>query len=227
MAVTPVSSLVLMRILESAPRRYDAGMELLTFGVAARSRRDAAGRAALVPGARILEIGCGTGALTSLLLRDGASVLAIDEAPEMLDIAAQRLGAPKDQPRLVLQEKAAAEIDGLEPASFDVVTAAFALSEMSASERAYVLGQAARLLVDGGRLVLVDETLPRTGLARFLFGLLRLPLSVLAWVLAGRTSSPLPRPEAELAAAGLSAVHERSYLFGTIGLFEARKGAGA
>ena len=60
MAATPVSSLVLMRILESAPGRYDAGMEILTFGVAARSLRDAAGRAALVPGARILEIGCGT-----------------------------------------------------------------------------------------------------------------------------------------------------------------------
>jgi SAM-dependent methyltransferase len=44
----------------------------------------------LSPGSRVLDLGCGTGLLTSLLAADGFSVIGIDRSERMLDIAARR-----------------------------------------------------------------------------------------------------------------------------------------
>jgi ubiquinone/menaquinone biosynthesis C-methylase UbiE len=52
-----------MRLLESAPLRYDAGMRLLTLGELSRIHDALAEAAVEAPGARVLEIGCGTGAV--------------------------------------------------------------------------------------------------------------------------------------------------------------------
>jgi demethylmenaquinone methyltransferase/2-methoxy-6-polyprenyl-1,4-benzoquinol methylase len=90
-----MSSLALMRWLEGSPERYDAGMRTLTFGRV--ERLHAAVAMAAVPddeaGVRVLEIGCGTGAVTALLVSRGAAVTALDQAPEMLEQAKARLGA--------------------------------------------------------------------------------------------------------------------------------------
>jgi ubiquinone/menaquinone biosynthesis C-methylase UbiE len=53
-----------MRLLESAPARYDAGIRALTFGKADQVRDALAEAAVPSPGARVLEIGCGTGSVT-------------------------------------------------------------------------------------------------------------------------------------------------------------------
>jgi demethylmenaquinone methyltransferase/2-methoxy-6-polyprenyl-1,4-benzoquinol methylase len=50
-----------MRILESAPGRYDAGMRLLTFWSIDRAYDRLATHVGA--GVRVLDIGCGTGAL--------------------------------------------------------------------------------------------------------------------------------------------------------------------
>ena len=63
-----MSSLALMRFLERAPERYDAGMRLLTLGRVARLHAAVAEAAAPAPGARVLEIGCGTGAVTVVVV---------------------------------------------------------------------------------------------------------------------------------------------------------------
>jgi magnesium-protoporphyrin O-methyltransferase len=44
-------------------------------------------------GARILDAGCGTGAMTAELAKRGADVVAVDIAPQLIDIAKQRLPA--------------------------------------------------------------------------------------------------------------------------------------
>ena len=49
--------------------------------------------AALVPGQRVLEIGCGVGFGTAALAQRGLAVLALDALPECLEMTRQRLAA--------------------------------------------------------------------------------------------------------------------------------------
>ena len=49
--------------------------------------------ASLVPGKRVLEIGCGVGFGTQALLARGLTVLAIDSLPECLQVSAERASA--------------------------------------------------------------------------------------------------------------------------------------
>ena len=115
-----MSSLALMRLLESAPDRYDAGMRAITLGRVTRLHAAVAAAAATHPEMRILEIGCGTGAVTERLVDLGAQVTALDQSPEMLERAQQRLAnAPRDAVRWL--ERTASEIDALPEASFDAV----------------------------------------------------------------------------------------------------------
>lgn len=48
--------------------------------------------ASLVPGSRVLEIGCGLGFATQALVARGLSVMAIDTLPECLALTRQRVG---------------------------------------------------------------------------------------------------------------------------------------
>ena len=219
-----MSSLVLMRILESAPARYDTGMRLLSLGAWAQRHEALAERAAPEPGRRILELGCGTGALTARLLERGARVVALDQNPEMLDQARTRLG-DSVAGKLELHECTAAEIDRFGEAQFDAVAASLVLSEMSADERNYVLRRAARALRPGGVLVVADEVRPRRAWQRCLHALLRTPLALITWLVTGRLSRPVPDLGAEVSAAGLRLREERRSRLGTYALVVAERTA--
>jgi demethylmenaquinone methyltransferase/2-methoxy-6-polyprenyl-1,4-benzoquinol methylase len=213
-----------MRWLERAPSRYDAGMRLLTLGRAARCQ-DALARVAVEkPAARILEIGCGTGALTVRLVARGATVLAVDQNPAMLEQARARLAAepPERAARVEWVERSAAEIDGLPAAGFDAVVASFAFSEMSAGERAFVLRAVRERLRAGGRLLIVDEVRPRGAPLRAVHALLRAPQALLGWLLAGSVSRPIPDLAGEIAAAGLRVESETRWLGDGLALVVAR-----
>lgn len=139
-----MSSLALMRWLEGSPERYDAGMRALTFGRVTKLHTAVADAAVMNHGDRILEIGCGTGSVTALLLERGAQITAIDQAPEMIEQATARLGAVAD--RVDWLEQTASEIDKLPQDQFDAVVLCLCLSDMSASERGFVLREAANRL---------------------------------------------------------------------------------
>jgi len=49
-------------------------------------------RGGLVPGSRVLEVGCGTGKLTELLAAHGLVVDAVDPGPNMVEVARKRVG---------------------------------------------------------------------------------------------------------------------------------------
>jgi demethylmenaquinone methyltransferase/2-methoxy-6-polyprenyl-1,4-benzoquinol methylase len=211
-----------MRWLEGSPERYDAGMRVLTLGRITDLHRAVADAAITRPGNRILEIGCGTGSVTTLLLERGAQVTAIDQAPEMLEIATERVGAASAD-RVEWLEQTAAEIDKLPRDHFDAVVICLCLSDMSASERAFVLREAALRLAPGGRLVAADEVRPAGGWRRVLQTLWRIPQAALGWLLVGSVSRPLPDLAGEILAAGLHVCDERGWLMGSLSLVVAER----
>jgi demethylmenaquinone methyltransferase/2-methoxy-6-polyprenyl-1,4-benzoquinol methylase len=218
--------LALMRWLEAAPERYDAGMRLLTLGRAEAAHAYVAAAAAR-PGAQVLEIGCGTGALTERLAAAGAQVIAIDQNPEMLERARARLAEAGLSDRVTLIERTAAESDALPAASQDAVVSTFALSEMSRDERLHLLRQARRLLRPDGVLVLADEVVPQRTFQRWLHRLLRAPQALFGWLLVGSVSHPVPDLAAELAQTGFRVrAHEHWLLGGLEGIVAEPAGPG-
>lgn len=214
-----MSSLALMRWLEASPQRYDAGMNALTFGRVALLHAAAVAAAVRKPGDRVLEIGCGTGTVTEQLVQRGAQVVAIDQSPEMLEVAKTRVASADVEWR----EQTAAEIDKLPKGAFDAVILSLCLSDMSSSERRFVLEESAERLNAGGVVVVADEVKAPSGWRRALQLLWRGPQAALAWLLVGSISRPVPDVEAELQDAKLAIAHEERWMFGTLGLFVARR----
>ena len=128
-----MSTLALMRLLESAPARYDVGMRALSLGKVDQIRDALAEAAVRSQGARVLEIGCGTGAVTERLIARGALVTAVDQNPEMIERARARL-AHSSHDAITFVERTASEIDAFPQGSFDAVVASLSLSERSYQE---------------------------------------------------------------------------------------------
>ncbi len=212
-----MSSLALMRPLESAPCRYDAGMRALTLGRVEQVRDALAEAAAPSPGARVLEIGCGTGAVTERLVARGARVTAIDQNAEMIERARARLAhSPADAVTFV--ERTASEIDAFPQGSFDAVVASLSLSEMSPQERMFVLRCAMRALRPGGLIAIGDEVRARSFIKRAFQIVVRGPQAALGWLLVGSVSSPIPDLAAEVASAGFVLRSEHRWLFETLAI---------
>lgn len=204
-----MSTYVYMKILESAPERYDRGLRLLTFGRVAKMY-DAVAEAVAPPGTtpRVLEIGCGTGNLTQRLAERGAQVTGVDINPDMLAVARAKLDGRGGQVELV--EMAAVEIrERLPAASFDVVAATLVLSEMSPEEQAYVLEAAHDVLRPGGRIVVADEVRPNSLGGRLAHALVRWPLAVLTYAVTQTSTSTVRDLVGVVRAAGFHIVEER------------------
>lgn len=153
-------------------------------------------------GARVLELGCGTGGVTSRLVRRGALVTAVDWSKPMLKIARQR--AP--QADFIQSELTEYQPQG----EFDIVLLAFVLHELEPQERARALAVATRAVSSTGRVAVVDHAVPETGLmAKSMFRFVHAfePPSVSAWA---RSNF-----EPELVAAGLRPYRSATLAQGT------------
>jgi demethylmenaquinone methyltransferase/2-methoxy-6-polyprenyl-1,4-benzoquinol methylase len=202
-----MSTYVLMRILESAPRRYELGLRLLTFGRLDRAYDRLASH--VDSGQQALDIGCGTSALTRRAARRGAHVKGIDVNAEMLAIAAQETRKAGLEETVELVEMGVAELDGEKPESYDVVMTGLCFSELSADELTYTLDQVWRLLKPGGLLLVADEVKPENPLARILQSLVRAPLVALTYITTQQTTHAIERLPERLAEAGLRIVSQR------------------
>lgn len=190
-----------MKILESAPTRYDRAIRMLTFG-----RLDNAyNRLTSYIGneQRVLDLGCGTGALTLRAAQKGAHVVGIDINPGMLEIARKRAKAEGLEPDIELREMGVAELDGEEPASFDVVMSGLCFCELTEEELSYALKETKRILKPGGLLLIADEVKPRKGAKRLLTWLIRLPLLVITYVLTQTTTHAVRNLPEKIEQAGL------------------------
>jgi len=216
-------SYVFMKVLESAPRRYDLGIRLLSLGRISRVHREMAERG-VSDGKRALDIGCGTGSLAIACARRGAQVTGIDISPHMLDIARRKVEQAELADSITLLQMSAIELDErFEPQSFDTIMSSLTFSELSDDEQRFVLRQCHRLLKDGGRLIIADETVPPSWPRRLLHLLVRLPLVVLTYVLTQTTTRAVAHLESKIADAGFEIEWASASLLGDFKIISAIK----
>jgi ubiquinone/menaquinone biosynthesis C-methylase UbiE len=220
-----MSTYVLMRVLESAPRRYELGMRLLTLGRLDRVYDRLAGY--VEPEQRVLDVGCGTGSLSVRAARRGAMVRGIDVSPEMLAMARDRVREEHLEDEIELVEMGVAELDAEPADAYDAVTSGLCLSELSEDEVSYCLDQIARVLRPGGQLLIADEVRPRNPVARVLRALIRAPLVILTYLITQQTTHALAKLPERVAAAGLSPTTVTRSRIGGLGLCVAAKPGGA
>jgi ubiquinone/menaquinone biosynthesis C-methylase UbiE len=220
-----MSTYVLMRILECAPRRYELGIRLLTLGRLDKAYDRLASR--IERGQHVLDLGCGTGALTLRAAQRGAEVKGIDINAQMLEIAGQRVRKEGLTETVDLVEMGVAEIDSEEAQSYDIVTSGLCLSELSRDEVTYCLKEVARILREGGLLLIADEIKPQGFVKRLIYALIRVPLAVLTYVITQQTTHPASNLSVKLREAGFSIVSVHLNSLGNFGEFVAQKPTGA
>ncbi|MFP4081430.1 MAG: class I SAM-dependent methyltransferase [Candidatus Aminicenantes bacterium] len=118
-----------MKLLESRPRRYDQGIRLLTRGRLDKAYDDLT--SLINQGDRVLDLGCGTGALTLRAAARGARVKGIDINPRMLDAARSRAEKAGLASSVECVEMGAAELDKEKEKSYDAVMSGLFFSELS------------------------------------------------------------------------------------------------
>jgi demethylmenaquinone methyltransferase / 2-methoxy-6-polyprenyl-1,4-benzoquinol methylase len=138
--------------------RYDLVNGLLSLGLDGRWRKRAAASAGAGPGARVLDLGCGTGELGAELAGRGARVIGVDVSGEMLLLARRRFGR-----RLSLVQGSAFSLpfaDG----SLDAAVSGFVLRNLD--DLAGAFAELARVIRPGGTIALVDITEPPNRVVR-------------------------------------------------------------
>jgi ubiquinone/menaquinone biosynthesis C-methylase UbiE/NAD-dependent dihydropyrimidine dehydrogenase PreA subunit len=221
-----VFSYVYMKILESTPRFYDRGVNLVSLG-----RRDEVLREIVSTwveeGARVLDVGCGTGALVEMAASRGAKVVGLDASEKMLAAARERVRRFGRGDRVELIHGDVMDMDRLlEDDAFDLVVCSLVLSELRGDERDYVLRQCRRVLRDGGVLVVADEAVPRGRLERAVYAAARFPFLLITLLVAGESTKGLRDPAELLERNGFRPLLEKRMGLGSFVLAAARKEGG-
>lgn len=146
---------------EDSARRYDTQVEVLFKGTANATRRQALPQLHEVivgrdqRGLRLLDVGCGTGRFLDFVKQTWPRlrIVGIDLSEPYVGEAKRHL---KRWSRLDLLV-ANGESMPLPDASHDAVTSIFVFHELPPKVRRAVLGEMARVLKPGGRLILLDS----------------------------------------------------------------------
>jgi len=127
-------------------RFYDVVIEPLNAPLRAAARRLCPPR----PDWTVLDVGCGTGASLAEYADVGCRVIGADPSPAMIAQARARLGDDADL-RVIDDSRLPVEDD-----SVDLVLVSLVLHSVSRTDAVGILHEAARVLVAGGRILVVD-----------------------------------------------------------------------
>lgn len=175
-----------MKILESAPSRYDAGIRIITLGALEKAYDRLATH--IEKGHKVLDIGCGTGALTLRAARKGAKVKGIDINPQMLEIAQHRADKMNILQNLAFCEMGVSELDAEKAEDYDTVMSGLCFSELTDYELVYTLKEIKRILKPHGLLLIADEVMPDKQIKKMLNLLIRFPLAIVTYILVQNTT---------------------------------------
>jgi len=146
---------------------YDGLVNVMTLGYIRRLRMLTVDNALLQPGENILDVGCGTGAVTipaKLRVGKNGGAAGIDPSAEMIVVArrkANRAGLEIDFRIGVIESLPFP--DG----TFDAVTSSLMMHHLPEHLRVKGLTEIFRVLKPGGRLLIADMMRPNTSLKRF------------------------------------------------------------
>ena len=212
---------VFMKWLEKSPKDYDRGINILTFRQIRRIKENIVD-VYVHPGMHVLEIGCGTGTLTTMMAAKGATVFSIDASPAMLSEADKKVARNGLAGQISLECMDATQIgDRFAEASFDLIVSTLVFSELTVDERRYVLESCRKLLSPDGKLLIADEVKPPRALPKLLYYLVRLPLAFLTWLLTRTSTHVLDNFETTLQQTGFEVRRSAAYLGASLVLFEA------
>jgi len=143
------------RIIRRA-RFYDLTAMLMSLGHEGALRQETVARAGVQPGQQVLDVGCGTGALTLGAARQAGAaghVSGIDASPEMIQAARRK--AARAGAEVTFR---AGLIERLEfpDRSFDVVLSSLMMHHLNDDLRRRGLLEIRRVLKPGGRVFIVD-----------------------------------------------------------------------
>ena len=221
---TKMASYVFMKILESAPQRYDQGINMLTLGQGRRIQQEIVENY-INSGDQVLDIGCGTGTLAIACAEKGASVIGFDISRQMLAIARGKVDEQNLADKIQLQEMGAIEMDkAFDSETFDKIVSTLVFSEFYPDEQKYVLGQAYRVLKPGGLVIIADEVRPNSLWKRILHLSVRIPLAVITYILTQTSTRTLKDVESSLTDAGFKIIHQKRSLLDSLGLYVTKKG---
>lgn len=212
------------RLFARISHDYDFMNRLMTFGMDMSWRRFLLSRAELPEGARLLDVGTGTGdiAIEALRSRPDVSVTGVDFTAEMMDVGRRREGSGKIDWCMA---------DGMSlpfnDAIFDAVVSGFLVRNVSDVEA--VIREQVRVVKPGGRVVCLDTSpVQKSILKPFIKFYLQRVIPFIGFVLTGKgdayrylTTSTMNFKKPEVLAdimrdAGLEDVTFKRLMFGNI-----------
>jgi len=182
-------SYVFMKILELRPRSYDRRMDKVSKGRVLAVKESVARE--IPEGSLVLEIGCGTGELASMLIERDCIVEGFDLSPSMVEAAKERIEAENLGYRFKVMEMGVDGMDGLPLNHFDAVVSTLVFSELSDDERRFALKHAVRVLKFDGLIVIADEVVPKTVIGRVIHSIIRLQMVAVTYLMAKRSTRPI------------------------------------
>ena len=191
---------------------YDPFTRLL--GTAA-AQRQLVEQAALAPGQRVLDLGCGTGALSLVAKRaePGIELVGLDPDPKALARARRKVA---DAGVSIAFEQGFGDALPFADASFDRVLSSFMFHHLESADKPAVLRELRRVLRPGGSLHVVDFAGAGHGLGALLARLVHREES-----LHSNTDDGLPRLMREAGFGSAAHAGERASLLGALGYYRA------
>jgi len=195
-----MSTYILMKIFERTPKTYDKDLRFITRGKLEKAYDELTQH--IKKGDLVLDLGCGTGALTLRAAERGARVKGIDINSRMLEIAKGRIEEAKLSENIELFEMGVAELGGEDDEMYDAVMSGLCFSELSDYEFSFAVNQVERMLKPGGLLLIADEVSPKN-IFKKLFNLkLRILFMIITFLHTQRTTKARSNIQEKITSSG-------------------------